>query len=239
MNPKPTAERLERGATVYIRQSTPGQVLHLPKEPAATGCAGRSRAPVGLPAGRRDRPGSGTLGVGASRAQRIRATGGRGMCRHRGSGLLHRSLAPGTQWSRVAPPDRIVRHDRDGDCGPGWHLRSHLDERSAAAGAEGNHERVRVKPAPHYDDAIVLTSPVAAQLLGTPSWKVVGKANLREYFRRGLEAYPELGFRLEDVLWGVSSVLFYYTNQRGTRTGEFLELSAAGKVTRVVANYSA
>jgi len=28
MNPKLTAERLERGATVYIRQSTPSQVLH-------------------------------------------------------------------------------------------------------------------------------------------------------------------------------------------------------------------
>ena len=28
MNPKLTAERLERGAMVYIRQSTPNQVLH-------------------------------------------------------------------------------------------------------------------------------------------------------------------------------------------------------------------
>ena len=28
MNPKLTAERLDRGAIVYIRQSTPGQVLH-------------------------------------------------------------------------------------------------------------------------------------------------------------------------------------------------------------------
>jgi DNA invertase Pin-like site-specific DNA recombinase len=28
MNPKLTAERLERGAMVYVRQSTPGQVLH-------------------------------------------------------------------------------------------------------------------------------------------------------------------------------------------------------------------
>jgi DNA invertase Pin-like site-specific DNA recombinase len=28
MHPKLTAERLERGAMVYIRQSTPGQVLH-------------------------------------------------------------------------------------------------------------------------------------------------------------------------------------------------------------------
>jgi len=91
----------------------------------------------------------------------------------------------------------------------------------------------------HYDDAIELTSPAAAQLLKTPDGKVVGKANVRKYFRRGLEAYPELHFHLEDVLWGVSSVLLYYTNQRGTHTAEFMELSAAGTVTRVVANYSA
>jgi predicted ester cyclase len=91
----------------------------------------------------------------------------------------------------------------------------------------------------HYEDAIELISPVAAQLLGTPDGKVVGKANLRAYFQRGLEAYPELHFRLEDVLWGVNSMVLYYTNQKGTRTGEFMELSARGKVARVVANYSA
>src|SRR5713226_7665652 len=91
----------------------------------------------------------------------------------------------------------------------------------------------------HYEDEIELTSPVAAQLLGTPDGRVVGKSALREYFQRGLEAYPELHFHLEDVLWGVNSLLLYYTNQKGTRTGEFMELSAIGKVARVVANYSA
>ena len=89
----------------------------------------------------------------------------------------------------------------------------------------------------HYDDAIELTSPVAAQLLGTSDGQVVGKANLRAYFQRGLEAYPELRFRLEDVLWGVNSVVLYYTNHKGTRTAEFMEISASGKVARVVANY--
>jgi predicted ester cyclase len=89
----------------------------------------------------------------------------------------------------------------------------------------------------HYEDAVELTSPVAAQLLGTSDGNVVGKANLRAYFQRGLEAYPELRFRLEDVLWGVNSVVLYYTNQKGTRTAEFMELSAHGKVARVVANY--
>lgn len=86
----------------------------------------------------------------------------------------------------------------------------------------------------HYEDAIELTSPVAARLLGSSDGKVTGKANLRAYFQRGLEAYPELDFRLEDVLWGVTSVVLYYTNQKGTRTAEFMELSAGGKVTRVV-----
>ncbi|QOY87129.1 nuclear transport factor 2 family protein [Paludibaculum fermentans] len=91
----------------------------------------------------------------------------------------------------------------------------------------------------HYDDAVVLTSPVAAQLLGTPDGKVVGRANLRAYFQRGLEAYPALHFQLEDVLWGIQSVVLYYTNQKGTRTGELMELNADGRVARVVAHYNA
>jgi predicted ester cyclase len=91
----------------------------------------------------------------------------------------------------------------------------------------------------HYEEDVELTSPVAAQLLGTPDGKVAGKANLRAYFQRGLAAYPELHFHLEDVLWGVNSVVLCYLNQKGTRTAEFMELSATGKVARVVANYSA
>ena len=90
----------------------------------------------------------------------------------------------------------------------------------------------------HYEDAVELTSPVAARLLGTSDGKVVGKASLRAYFQRGLEAYPELHFRLEDVLWGINTIVLYYTNQKGTHTAEFMELSASGKVLRVVANYS-
>ncbi len=91
----------------------------------------------------------------------------------------------------------------------------------------------------HYEDSIELTSPVVAQLLGSPDGKIVGKTNLQAYFQRGLDAYPQLHFKLEDVLWGLNSVVLYYTNQKGTRTAEFMELSANGKVARVVANYNA
>jgi hypothetical protein len=41
------------------------------------------------------------------------------------------------------------------------------------------------------------------------------------------------------VLWGINTVVLYYTNQKGTRTAEFMELSPSGKVARVVANYGA
>jgi len=89
----------------------------------------------------------------------------------------------------------------------------------------------------HYAPEIVLTSPVAARLLNDLSGAVAGKLALRDYFRRGLEAYPNLAFELLDVMWGISTVVLYYKNQNGTKSGEFMELDGNLKVTRVVANY--
>jgi hypothetical protein len=90
----------------------------------------------------------------------------------------------------------------------------------------------------HYAEEVVLTSPTAARLLGDPSGTVAGKEAVRSYFERGLKAYPELRFELLDVTWGISSVVLYYVNQKGTKTAEFMEFDAAGKVVRVVANYN-
>ena len=91
----------------------------------------------------------------------------------------------------------------------------------------------------HYAPDVVLTSPVAARLLGDSSGRVAGKEALLAYFRRGLEVYPHLTFTLIDVMWGISSIVLYYTNQNNTRTGEFMELTPGGKVLRVAAHYSA
>jgi len=91
----------------------------------------------------------------------------------------------------------------------------------------------------HYEEDVELTSPVAARLLGIADGRVTGKAALRAYFERGLAAFPDLSFHLEDVLWGLDSVVLYYTNQRGTRTAEFMGLGAGGKVVRVIAHYNA
>src|SRR5438105_2321948 len=88
----------------------------------------------------------------------------------------------------------------------------------------------------HYGEDVVLVSPVAARILNDPSGTVKGKDALRAYFKRGLDVYPNLRFDLIDVMWGVSSVIIYYTNQKGAKTGEFMEVNLKREVVRVVAN---
>ncbi len=90
----------------------------------------------------------------------------------------------------------------------------------------------------HYAPEVVLISPTAAKLLGDSSGTIKGKEAVRSYFARGLQAFPNLTFELLDVMWGISSVVLYYLNQKGTKTGEFMELDANQKVSKVVANYN-
>ncbi|HXE30600.1 MAG TPA: nuclear transport factor 2 family protein [Terriglobales bacterium] len=90
----------------------------------------------------------------------------------------------------------------------------------------------------HYAPDATLTSPAAAKLLNDPSGTVMGQPALREYFRRGLEAFPNLQFELLEVLTGLTSVVLLFQNQRGTHTAEFMEFDSEGKVIRAVANYA-
>jgi ketosteroid isomerase-like protein len=90
----------------------------------------------------------------------------------------------------------------------------------------------------HYDDNVVLVSPVALNLLKNDG-SVRGKEALRAYFLRGLEAYPALRFDLIDVLWGLETIVLIYSNNfRGNKTAEVMQISAAGRVLRVWANYA-
>ena len=90
----------------------------------------------------------------------------------------------------------------------------------------------------HYGPNVMLTSPSAVKILKNESGTIQGKAALGDYFARGLAAYPDLSFELLDVLWGLSSVVLYYVNQKGTKTGEFMEFDTDRKIVRVVANYN-
>src|SRR5271165_2995773 len=85
----------------------------------------------------------------------------------------------------------------------------------------------------HYDDEALLTSPVAARLLNGDG-TVRGKAALREYFLRGLQAFPDLRFDLIDALWGTETiVVYYFNNVRRNKTAEVMLMNSAGKIRRV------
>jgi predicted ester cyclase len=102
--------------------------------------------------------------------------------------------------------------------------------------AWNNHDLERILD--HYDDEVILISPVALKLLNNGDGVVRGKSALREYFVRGLQAFPNRRFDLIDVLWGVETVVVYYTNNvRGSKSAEVMQLNPAGKIRRVWANY--
>jgi predicted ester cyclase len=90
----------------------------------------------------------------------------------------------------------------------------------------------------HYDEEVVLISPIALKLLNNGNGVVRGKSALREYFLRGIQAFPNRRFDLIDVLWGVETIVVYYGNNvRGTKSAEVMQFSPAGKIRRVWANY--
>ena len=91
----------------------------------------------------------------------------------------------------------------------------------------------------HYSDDVELTSPLVASILAEGQYVVSGKANLREYFRRGLEKNPDLRFPLRAAYPGAQSVVVVYQSIRGLSAAEFMQFDAAGRVSRVVAHYVA
>jgi GNAT superfamily N-acetyltransferase len=90
----------------------------------------------------------------------------------------------------------------------------------------------------HYADEIEFTSPLVPKLAGIASGTLVGKPALRDYFRKGLEAYPELHFALKQVLVGVRSVTLSYRSVNGLDAAEVLTLNQAGKILRAMVHYS-
>ncbi len=87
----------------------------------------------------------------------------------------------------------------------------------------------------HYDDTIVLVSPVARKLLGQA--EIRGIDAVRDYFLKGLAAYPYLRFDLQEVMLGDESLVLFYTNQEGIRAGECMLLNENHKVIKMYAHY--
>jgi len=86
-----------------------------------------------------------------------------------------------------------------------------------------------------YAQSVELVSPLASAIAGGST--VRGHTNVRAYFERGLQKYPELRFELVDTFLGDSSVtlLFYGAGRR--LVAEVLFIGAESKIERVFAHY--
>lgn len=89
----------------------------------------------------------------------------------------------------------------------------------------------------HYADSIEFTSPFIVKLLGNPTGIVQGKLALRNYFERGLAAYPQLKFELITVLTGVNSLVVHYYSVNQLQSAEFMIFDQAGLVSHAKAHY--
>jgi hypothetical protein len=90
----------------------------------------------------------------------------------------------------------------------------------------------------HYSEDVELSSPFVAKLIGSSESTVRGKAALRDYFARGLKAYPTLRFGFVRLYAGVRSCVVEYHSVNGMRTAELMEFDEQGKVRRVLAHYA-
>jgi hypothetical protein len=88
-----------------------------------------------------------------------------------------------------------------------------------------------------YAEDVVLISPVVTQL-DNPSGTIQGKAALRAYYKKGLERFPHLNFQLIETMWGQSTVIVYYVNHKATRSCDFFEFDAGGKIVRNLVHYT-
>lgn len=90
----------------------------------------------------------------------------------------------------------------------------------------------------HYSDDVELSSPLVAKLTGPSDGTIRGKAALRDYFARGLRAYPSLRFDFIRLYPGVRSCVLEYRSVNGLFSAELMEFDEQGKVCHVFAHYS-
>lgn len=90
----------------------------------------------------------------------------------------------------------------------------------------------------HYAEDVEFFSPFIVKLTGNSAGMLRGKAALRDYFARGLAAYPDLKFEFIRLYPGVCSCVLEYRSVNNLRAAETMEFDAAGQVCRVQAHYA-
>lgn len=90
----------------------------------------------------------------------------------------------------------------------------------------------------HYDTKIEFHSPFIPLLKFNETGIIKSKEELAKYFKIGLDAYPDLRFKLHNIFTGINTVTVYYTSVNNRMAAEVFHLNKNGKATKVFCNYS-
>ena len=89
----------------------------------------------------------------------------------------------------------------------------------------------------YYDDNVVLYSPAVTRRWELETGKLEGKRAVEKHFRRAFEEMPAMRLQLQQMLFGVESVLLVYLREDGTPAADVVFFNEAGKVKEVRAYY--
>ena len=88
----------------------------------------------------------------------------------------------------------------------------------------------------HYTEDFEMASPIIRERLGVGSGVLKGKSKVGEYWKKGLEAFPNLHLKLVSVFCGANSVAILYKGHKGLSC-EYFKFNADGLVYEASAHY--
>jgi hypothetical protein len=91
----------------------------------------------------------------------------------------------------------------------------------------------------HYAKEVVFRSPFITKLDENESCTIHGREALKDYLKKGMEAFPHMRFQLHRVGVGVDSLALNYIGVDGALANEVHVLNDEGKAIDVRIHYSA
>ncbi len=90
----------------------------------------------------------------------------------------------------------------------------------------------------HYADELEFYSPLVLLLKFNETGVITNQTDLEQYFKSGLNSYPDLFFQFHHFFVGINTLVLYYTSVKGRLAAEVFELNEAGRAVKVYCNYS-
>ena len=89
----------------------------------------------------------------------------------------------------------------------------------------------------HYAEEIEFTAQTVVARWGKADGKLVGKAELRKHFEKGLELAPKIHFEADQILWSPIGYAVLYRRENNNELLDAVELNAEGLAVKVTAYY--